>query len=158
RWGKADPFHLEMLDEHRARNGQPLAGSGWKRVASRRGQVLSGAYRRRNYSFADSALGLYRLKRVEMSPVGREPGLAAHAIIRRPMPALTGVFRLQYSFDVCEEIDLDRLRGLLQLAKPGREPGFGHQAPVYVRFERPPVDERIPALRLASGEHFPARI
>ncbi|MBI3684222.1 MAG: hypothetical protein HY235_27930 [Acidobacteria bacterium] len=74
------------------------------------------------------------------------------------MASLTGTFRLQYFFDVAEEIALEELRQLLQLEKPDREPSFRRQAPAYVRFERPPLEERLPALRLASGEHFPARI
>lgn len=73
------------------------------------------------------------------------------------MAALTGFFRLQYSFDVCEEIDLDRLRQLLHQER-SREAVSRHQPPGYVRFEREPIEERLPALRLASGEHFPARI
>lgn len=79
------------------------------------------------------------------------------------MPSMTshpleGVFRLQFSFDIGEEIALDELRELLKLEKPGREPGFRRLAPDYMRFERPPLEERLPALKLATGEHFPARI
>lgn len=71
---------------------------------------------------------------------------------------LAGLFRLQYSFDVGEEIDMEVLREILKLEKPGAEPGFRRLAPDYVRFERPPLEERLPALKLATGEHFPARI
>lgn len=74
------------------------------------------------------------------------------------MEALSGSFRLQFFFDVCEEIALDDLRRLLQLEKPAREPSFRRQAPEYVRFERPPVEEPLPAVQLATGELFPARI
>ncbi|HUQ93489.1 MAG TPA: hypothetical protein VM120_17540, partial [Bryobacteraceae bacterium] len=74
------------------------------------------------------------------------------------MATLSGSLRLQYFFDVSEEIALEDLRTLLQLAKPGREPEFRRQAPLYVRFERPPLEEHIPALKLASGELFPARM
>ncbi|MBL8233920.1 MAG: hypothetical protein JNL98_35805 [Bryobacterales bacterium] len=75
-----------------------------------------------------------------------------------PTAPLEGVFRLQFSFDLGEEIALDELRELLKLEKPGREPGFRRLAPDYMRFERPPLEERLPALKLATGEHFPARI
>ncbi|MCS7026987.1 MAG: hypothetical protein NZV14_19500 [Bryobacteraceae bacterium] len=71
---------------------------------------------------------------------------------------LEGVFRLQFSFDIGEEIVLDELRELLKLEKPGREPAFRRLAPDYMRFERPPLEERLPAVKLATGEHFPARI
>ncbi|MBS1825652.1 MAG: hypothetical protein JST93_10050 [Acidobacteria bacterium] len=74
------------------------------------------------------------------------------------MASLSGSFHLLYLFDVAEEIRLDELRRVLQIEKPGREPGFGHQAPSYVRFEHPPLEESAPALRTASGELFPARI
>lgn len=74
------------------------------------------------------------------------------------MASLSGSFHLLYLFDVAEEIRLDELREILQIQKPGREPGFGHLAPSYVRFEHPPIEEALPALRTASGEHFPARM
>lgn len=74
------------------------------------------------------------------------------------MASLSGSFHLLYLFDVAEEIRLDELQKILQIEKPGREPGFGHQAPSYVRFEHPPLEESAPALRAASGELFPARM
>lgn len=75
-----------------------------------------------------------------------------------PSFPLEGIFRLQFSFDVGEEIALDELRETLNLHRPGREPGFRRLAPHYMRFDPPPVEERLPALKLATGEHFPARI
>lgn len=74
------------------------------------------------------------------------------------MASLKGSFHLLYFFDVADAIRLDELRRLLQISKPGRDPGFGHQAPHYVRFACPPLDEAIPALQLGTGEHFPARL
>ncbi len=74
------------------------------------------------------------------------------------MASLKGSFHLLYLFDVAEEIRLDELRKILQIEQPGREPGFGHLAPSYVRFEHPPLEESIPALKAASGELFPARM
>jgi hypothetical protein len=74
------------------------------------------------------------------------------------MASLSGSFHLLYMFDVSEEIRLDEVRRILQIEKPGREFGFGHQAPSYVRFEHPPIEETAPAVRTASGEMIPARI
>jgi hypothetical protein len=68
------------------------------------------------------------------------------------MGAVQGLFRLQYFFDAGEEIGLDQVRALLNLGKPGREPGFRQRTPEYVRFERPPVEERL------GGEKFPTRL
>lgn len=74
------------------------------------------------------------------------------------MASLKGSFHLLYLFDVAEEIRLGEIRKILQIEQPGREPGFGHLAPSYVRFEHPPLEESIPALKAASGELFPARM
>lgn len=71
---------------------------------------------------------------------------------------LEGLFRLQYFYDVGEEIRLEELRALLGLEKPGREPGFRRRTPDYVRFERPPLEERLAALTLATGEVVAARL
>jgi hypothetical protein len=73
------------------------------------------------------------------------------------MESLTGFFRLQYCFDVSEAIDLEQLRQILRVDRPARDAAARHQAPGMVRFERPPIVERLPALKLASGEHFPTR-
>jgi hypothetical protein len=53
-----------------------------------------------------------------------------------------GSFWLLFLYDVCEEIDLDRLRQILGSSSAGRAPSFARAAPDYVRFERPPVVER----------------
>lgn len=45
-------------------------------------------------------------------------------------------------YDVCDEIDLAALRRILGIEER-REPGFRHPSPEYVRFERPPVVERL---------------
>ncbi len=74
------------------------------------------------------------------------------------MASLSGYLRLHYLFDICDEIDLEKLRELLHVERPDRQAGARHQAPGYVRFERPPLEEWLPALRLPGGEHFPARV
>jgi len=55
---------------------------------------------------------------------------------------LSGSFWLLFLYDVCEEIDLDRLRQILGSSSSGRDRSFTRAAPDYVRFERPPVVER----------------
>jgi hypothetical protein len=66
---------------------------------------------------------------------------------------LSGSFWIFFLYDVCEEIKLETLRRI-----PGvelrRDPAFRHPAPDYVRFERPPVVERLEPLVLASGSRF----
>jgi hypothetical protein len=61
-------------------------------------------------------------------------------------------------YDVAEEIRLQELRDLLGSGPVGREPGFKLPAPVYVRFERPPVTVPAGTLRLETGEQFDTRI
>ena len=52
--------------------------------------------------------------------------------------------------DVCEEIRLEQLRDILGARRV--EPGFKHATPDYVRFENPPIVERLEAVVLTSGE------
>ena len=52
--------------------------------------------------------------------------------------------------DVCEEIRLEQLRDILGARRV--EPGFKHATPDYVRFEIPPVVERLEPVVLTSGE------
>ena len=52
--------------------------------------------------------------------------------------------------DVCEEIRLEELRQILGAKRV--EPSFKHATPDYVRFEKPPVVERLEAVVLSSGE------
>jgi hypothetical protein len=69
-------------------------------------------------------------------------------------PLVSGSFRSLFLYDLCEEIRLDELRKLLGSPIAGREPGFGHLAPDYVRFERPPVVETLEPVQLESGERL----
>jgi hypothetical protein len=56
--------------------------------------------------------------------------------------ALTGSVWILWLYDVCEEIDLAALRRILGI-EPRREPDVRHPSPEYVRFERPPVVQRV---------------
>ena len=68
-------------------------------------------------------------------------------------PRVAGSFRSLFLYDLCDEILLGELRGLLGApSSTGREPQFRHLTPEYVRFERPPVVETLPPVQLASGE------
>ncbi len=53
-------------------------------------------------------------------------------------------------YDVCEEIDLNRLRTILGI-EVRREPTFRHPSPEYVRFERPPVVQQLDAIVLEGS-------
>lgn len=74
------------------------------------------------------------------------------------MAALSGSFRIVYCFDVAEEIELDALRQTLGAEKAGREPTFRPPTPGYVGFERPPVGERVGALKNRAGQELQARL
>ncbi|MDP8991340.1 MAG: hypothetical protein M3N41_14820 [Acidobacteriota bacterium] len=63
---------------------------------------------------------------------------------------LSGSFWILFLYDICEEIRLETLRGLLGV-EPRREPSFRHPSPQYVRFERPPVVQRLEPIVLESG-------
>jgi hypothetical protein len=52
--------------------------------------------------------------------------------------------------DVCDEIRLEQLRDILGARRV--EPSFKHATPDYVRFENPPVVERLEPVVLGSGE------
>ena len=59
-------------------------------------------------------------------------------------------------FDVADEINLARLQPLIGATTAS--PAFKHPAPEYVRFERPPVVERLAPVELVSGEKFDATL
>jgi hypothetical protein len=71
---------------------------------------------------------------------------------------LTGSFSILYLYDVCEEIDLDKVRQLLGPEKVVRESPFRQPAPEYVRFEKPPIVQRLPDIGLQSGEQLSAKL
>lgn len=66
---------------------------------------------------------------------------------------MSGSFWILFLYDICEEIRLETLRTILGV-EPRREPTFRHPSPEYVRFERPPVVERLEPIVLASGNRF----
>jgi hypothetical protein len=70
--------------------------------------------------------------------------------------AFQGTAYAIFLFDVCEEIRLELLRGLLDAQR--LQPAFKHAAPEYVRFERPPVVEPLEPLVLDSGERLEGEI
>lgn len=71
---------------------------------------------------------------------------------------ISGTFSILILYDVCDEIRLEELRGILKLPRAGREPPFRQPAPEYVQFSRPPVAEPAHTLMLAGGEPVNGRI
>jgi hypothetical protein len=69
-----------------------------------------------------------------------------------------GSFHVLLLYDVADELDLPTLRGLLGAIPPVRKPEFKLPAPVYVRFERPPLVEPCESLSLSTGELFEGRL
>ncbi len=74
------------------------------------------------------------------------------------MTICRGYFHALLFYDVADEIRLPVLRELLGVSAPGRKPEFKLPAPVYVRFERPPVVEVAETVTLSTGESFEARL
>jgi len=70
--------------------------------------------------------------------------------------SLHGSVLVLIQFDVCEEIRLDALRDIFGARR--LEASFKHPAPGYVRYQRPPVVERVEPLVLESGERLDAQI
>src|ERR1700747_1185162 len=69
---------------------------------------------------------------------------------------LHGSVLVLIQFDVCEEIRLDELRTIFGARTA--EASFKHQAPGYVRYQRPPVEERLDPVVLDSGERLEGQI
>jgi hypothetical protein len=70
--------------------------------------------------------------------------------------SLQGSVLVLIQFDVCEEINLDALRDIFGARR--QDVSFKHPAPGYVRYQRPPVVERVEPLVLPSGERLDAQI
>jgi hypothetical protein len=66
---------------------------------------------------------------------------------------LAGSLWILWLYDVCEEIDLEALRAILRV-EVRRDPSFRHPSPEYVRFERPPVVQRLEPIVLAGGSRL----
>jgi hypothetical protein len=77
-------------------------------------------------------------------------------VANSPPAPLTGSVLALIQFDVCEEIKLDELRTLLGART--ETPSFKHQAPEYVRYQRPPVEEPLEPLVLETGERLHGEI
>ena len=58
--------------------------------------------------------------------------------------------------DVCEEIRLEPLRQILGARRA--EPSFKHATPEYLRFENPPVVERLEPITLTGGEKLTPQV
>src|SRR5579859_5235075 len=71
--------------------------------------------------------------------------------------ALEGAVFVLIQFDVCEEIQLGRLREIIG-ARTVSQPSMKHPAPSYIRYERPPLVEALEPLVLESGERLQAEI
>jgi hypothetical protein len=80
---------------------------------------------------------------------------SARAGLSAPAP-LRGSVLVLIQFDVCEEIRLDELRKIFGARTA--EASFKHQAPGYVRYQRPPVEETLEPLILESGERLEGQI
>src|SRR5580704_6163545 len=96
-------------------------------------------------------------------PRDRESALSVTQTADRPQAArpaessLQGAVLVLIQFDVCEEIRLDQLQQIFG-ARTLEHPTLKHQAPGYVRYERPPVVEPIESLVLESGERLQGQI
>jgi len=72
-------------------------------------------------------------------------------------PAISGSVLVLIQFDVCEELLLDRLQQTVS-ARTVQLPSMKHSAPAYVRYQRPPIVERLEPLVLESGERLEGEI
>lgn len=82
--------------------------------------------------------------------------MAEHPLFRGIV--LHGSILVLVLYDVAEQIQLDKLRGILRTGPPRREPTFKHPAPEYVRFEHPPVVEYPEQVSVVAGEQYRTRI
>ncbi|KAA6465463.1 hypothetical protein DYQ86_01015 [Acidobacteria bacterium AB60] len=70
---------------------------------------------------------------------------------------LRGFVLVLIQFDVCEEIRLDQI-GQGETARTVKQPSTKQAAPAYVRYERPPLVERVEPLVLETGEQLEGEI
>src|SRR5215472_731708 len=73
-----------------------------------------------------------------------------------PSAPLRGSVLVLIQFDVCEEIRLDDMRQILGARTSPAS--FKHQAPGYVRYQRPPIEETLEPLILEGGERLEGTI
>ncbi len=89
--------------------------------------------------------------------VARAPSAKAQsATALSAVAPLRGSVLVLIQFDVCEEIRLDVLRNIFGARTAAAS--FKHQAPGYVRYQRPPVEETLEPLVLESGERLEGEI
>src|SRR5712672_2698501 len=90
--------------------------------------------------------------------IGKVPAEALPTLVSaKPQDApLCGSVLVLIQFDVCEEIRLDQLRQILGARTAATS--FKHQAPEYVRYQRPPVEENLEPLILESGDRLEGQI
>src|SRR5882762_5984685 len=86
---------------------------------------------------------------------GASETLAGPHVAQAPA-RLQGSVLVLIQFDVCEEIRLDKLRDIFGARTA--DASFKHQAPGYVHYQRPPVEESIEPLVLDSGERLQCEI
>jgi hypothetical protein len=72
------------------------------------------------------------------------------------MAEFRGSILVMTLYDVCDEIDLAEMRGLVGSKPPA--PTFKHTTPEYVKFERPPVIDLLEKVTVKSGEQFSGSI
>jgi hypothetical protein len=80
-----------------------------------------------------------------------------HTTQAAPVCPLRGSVLVLIQYDVCEEIRLDVIRQLLQ-ARHAQATFKSSQAPGYVRYQRPPVVDRLEPIVLDSGERLTGEI
>jgi len=90
------------------------------------------------------------------SPSATPTQASAQASSQALDKTLQGSVLVLIQFDVSEEIRLDALRDIFGARR--QEASFKHPAPGYVRYQRPPVVERVEPLVLESGERLDAQI
>jgi len=90
------------------------------------------------------------------SVVSDDLAQALTAKAQSPEAPLRGAILVLIQFDVCEEIRLDELGKILGARTAPAS--FKHQAPGYVRYQRPPVEETLEPLILEGGERLEGEI
>src|ERR1700724_148629 len=87
---------------------------------------------------------------------GASETLSTPLVAQAPNAPLQGSVLVMIQFDVCEEIRLDKLRDIFGARTA--DASFKHQAPGYVRYPRPPVEENIEPPVPDGGERLQGEI
>jgi len=102
---------------------------------------------------SELATGLASLVSPDSPHATSAPTPSSHQSALAP---LRGSVLVLIQFDVCEEIHLDELRKIFGARTA--DASFKQKAPGYVRYQRPPVEERLDPLILESGERLEGQI